>query len=274
MVHAGDSGRRPATQRCLDQRDGYFVDNAFDQRPNRVNLLPRRRKDEREALAGQQQRPQRAARLALQPLCRVRQFHPCISERLDLLRRPDPRRGNGHRRHLPPRHLVKGLNHGSGIGHAGQCPGLRVQQRIAAAPPAGLSHQRVEHLGVDAGFTLHRQGLQCLNQRCGLSVPRLPRSSARVVAVLKSIVKKVGQAFGSLQRCGQRHLLSRDEARVIDPERHVDHHSRTVVAEIGGDLVQKLLPTLATDAGRIRQPLGNAPPGHRVEGVQRVGQEL
>jgi hypothetical protein len=61
---------------------------------------------------------------------------------------------------------------------------------------------------------------------------------------------------------------------MLDPEGHVGHHAGAAFTQIGGNLVQKLLPPFAADARRIGKPLGNPPPRHRVDRVQRVRQKL
>ena len=61
---------------------------------------------------------------------------------------------------------------------------------------------------------------------------------------------------------------------MLDPEGDVGHDSCAAFTQIGGNLVQEFLPTLAADARRISQPLGNPPPRHRVDRVQRVRQKL
>ncbi len=73
--------------------------------------------------------------------------------------------GIGPAAKLPPRDLVERLHHGGGVRHAGQGARLRIQQRVAAAAPAGLRDQLVKHLRADAVIALVHQGLQRQAQR-------------------------------------------------------------------------------------------------------------
>ena len=160
MLDRGDSAHGPGREHALHGFDGYVLfKQPLDQQPDRMHLLPRRRQNERESLARQQQRPQRTTRLALQQRRDLGQLHPCCTERFDLAPGPDVRRGDRAGGQLPPRDLVERLQHGSGVRDAGQGARLRIQQRVAAATPAGLRNQLVEHLRADPVIALGHQGM-------------------------------------------------------------------------------------------------------------------
>ena len=105
-------------------------------------------------------------------------------------------------------------------------------------------------------------------------MPSVPGGAARRVFVQQPVAEERGQTFGTLQRGGQRCSLCGVKPRMLDPEGHVGHHAGTALTQIAGNLVQKLLPPFAADARRIGKPLGNPPPSHRVDRVQRVRQKL
>ena len=166
VLDRGDSVHGSGCEDALHRLNGHIlVEQPRDQQPDRMHLLPRRRQNERESLPRQQQRPQRTTRLALQQRRDLGQLHSRRTQRFDLAPGPDVRRRDGPGGELPPGDLVERLHHGGGVRNAGQGARLCIQQRVAAAAPAGLRDKLAKHFRANPVIALSHQGLQRQAQR-------------------------------------------------------------------------------------------------------------